>query len=254
MSKDDLEARTVFADLGDAGTDPDREEKTEAPTAPPSSRAERAENESLVERTGYAAEGVRVAVLFAHRFGKRLIGERAHLMVKLHEPGVSTEQGAKARQSLVLVPKSKGRVSTTMGWIDVPRCMAELKSYALIAEQHRARTTEEIDIGYDEYEVLLGDLQLFLRTNNITPSIGDVPAISSKSGASSKADVTPAQTGVTLRPKVIGMLVLILCLGVAIGVFLSRKYGTVGDDEEIVDERPQQSEPQPLRRRLVPTR
>lgn len=252
MAKDDLEARTVFADPGhdpgDAGTDPDREEKTVEPDDTP-----------LVERTGYAAEGVRVAVLFAHRFGKRLLGTRAHLGVKLNEPGVSTDQGAKARQAIVLVPKSKGRVTTTIGWIDTPRALAEVKSYALVAEQHRARTSDEVDIEKNEYEALLGDLQQFLKSQSITSSIAEATAqtakgLAPKGSASPKIDVSSEPRTVTLRPGVIALLVLILGMGVAIGVFLSKKAEENAIEEEVVDERPQPAQRQPLRRRLLPNR
>src|SRR5688500_3135271 len=155
MAKDDLEERTVFADsepeeggtLAISRPPPPLEVKTDPNNVTQNVREERhtiPEDAPLIERTGYAQEGVRISVLFAHRFGKRILGSRGHLAVTLNEPGVSTESGVKARQAIVLVPRSKGRGSTTIGWVDIPRCLAELKSYPLIADQHRSRKHEEI--------------------------------------------------------------------------------------------------------------
>lgn len=250
MAKDsDLEERTVFAEPEEGGTVA-VEVKTD-PDSTMSVRNERntvPENEQLVARTGYAAEGVRVAVLFAHKFGRRVLGTRAHLSVRLNEPGVSTESGTKARQAIVLVPKTKGRGTTTIGWLDPARCIAELKSFALLAEQHRSRNRgEEVDVGREEYEALLGDMELFLRGSGITPTIAEVPSAVAK--AVHDGPKKSGELQLTTR-MIVGIISLILLIGVGIGVIASKSC----DDEveEVRFEDAPKEQTLPLKRRVSP--
>lgn len=239
MAKEDLEERTVFAEPEEGGTiaisrpPPAVEARTDPEDTQPVLRERAAERntvpetEQLISRTGYAAEGVRVAVLFAHRFGRRLLGNRAHLQVKLNEPGVSTEAGTRARQAIVLVATKTKRGTTTIGWLDIPRSIAELKSYPMLAEQHRSRRgQEEFDVGREEYEALLGDLDGFLRGTGITPSIAELPSIFPKSGQA----VPVKRSEVQLNPRTItAIIVLILMIGIGIG-FAARGCGEADPD------------------------
>jgi hypothetical protein len=237
MAKDDLEARTVFAGSEEASlTQPE-----EGGTIP--------EDQPLVERTGYAQEGVRIAVLFAHRFGKRILGTRGHLAIKLNEPGVSTDAGVKARQAFVLVPRSKGRGSTTIGWIDIPRGLAELKTFPLLADQHRSRKGDEIDVGKDEYEVLINDLQDFLRSNQVTPTLAEPPSALAKA-------VPKTKGGLEMTPRTIAAIIaIILAIGIAIGLGVARGCGSQ-DTEEARFDADEELQPQPssLKRRGLPSR
>lgn len=253
MANEDLEERTVFSEPEEGGTiavsqpPPAVEIKTDPEDTQPI-REERAaerntvpESEQLISRTGYAAEGVRVAVLFAHRFGRRLLGNRAHLSVKLNEPGVSTEAGTRARQAIVLVATKTKRGTTTIGWLDIPRSIAELKSYPMLAEQHRTRRgQEEFDVGREEYEALLKDLDAFLRGSSITPTIAELPSILPKTGQT----LPIKRSEVQLNPRAIAaIIVLILMIGIGIG-FAARGCGEV----------PDQAHDQPRKGRVWPPR
>lgn len=262
-SDKDLEERTVFAEPEEGGTiaastpptgqtHQTHQTQDTQPAPAPERHVELDQNEDLLSRTGYAAEGTRIAVLFAHRFGRRLIGTRAHLTVKLNEPGVSTESGVKARQSIVLVPKGKGRGTTVVGWLDVPRCLAELRSYALLADQYRTRHREEIDVGREEYEAVLNDLQQFLRGSGITPTIAEPPSILPKSGTSSPAKRAEVHVGTRA---IAAIIALILMIGIGIGVVVTRSCGSRTSDDLTIEESTAPPSPQvPPKRRLSPLR
>jgi hypothetical protein len=272
LSKDsDLEERTVFADDVEGRTiavdaDSTQSVRAERKTLTDATREELThdtvdqvnhtarEVDDLVSRTGYAAEGVRLALLFAHQFGRRPLGRHAHLMLRLNEPGLTTEGGTKARQSLVLVPKDERRGTTTIGWLDSSRLLAELKSYALIAEQHRARRHEELDIARDEYERLGDDLSTFLRNNGLTLSIADVP--SGAAGAAARALPERPVRELAVTPRSIGtMIALILALGMMIGAVVARGCDD-GNVHEIRLDDDESIAPKDLRpeRRLSPNR
>src|SRR5688572_31725792 len=194
MSEDsDLEEQTIFND-----TDAEREPAAAPPPRAPMRLEETTEHEptesvrserdtqiaplsgalpaaeaDLAERTGFATESMKVALLFAHRFGKRTVGGTGQYLLRLSEPGVSTDGGAKARQSITLSPKNQSMGAIVIGWVDLARAIAELKSYALVAEQQRQRKGEALGLSREEYETLQSDLQRFFRESGVTPSIVD---------------------------------------------------------------------------------
>lgn len=188
---------------------------TARPAAPAPPRS--AGGAAPVDRTSFAQESLRLGVAFAHHFARHTLGVRAHLRVRLSDPGVSTDGGHKARQSILLVADTRARGTTVIGWLDTARQAAGLKTWELVAAQHEQRFRSPPDLGRDDYQALTADLQSFLDTNAITLEVDEpAPGATSSSGQSRRVEwsITPRH--------IVLFVALVLALGAVLGASITR--------------------------------
>jgi hypothetical protein len=123
-----------------------------------------------VKRTVVAQQAIDLGELLNFRFEQKFVGKDVpkRLSVITLE-SQSTGGGKMARQSVVLTPLEEGVQGSIMcGWIDVARREAELREHRLVADQFEARYHVPFDVGFDEYEALLSELQSVLANQGFT--------------------------------------------------------------------------------------
>jgi hypothetical protein len=115
--------------------------------------------------TVMAREGVNAAQLVNTALKKRNIGKLAPRRVEVVSPnGPSTSGGKKARQSITLAPISGHGAAIVLGFLDVAQKTAELRDYAFVAQQHRARFGAPFDASAEDYQALTKELSNLLGT------------------------------------------------------------------------------------------
>ncbi|MBI2378335.1 MAG: hypothetical protein HYV07_30325 [Deltaproteobacteria bacterium] len=121
-------------------------------------------------RTVHAQQALDISELLALKFADKSFGGRTARKVKVTSPdGPSTDGGKRARQTIILVPAeepenfSSGE-SVPCGWLDAAQKQAELKSFDVLASQYHGRHGRRIDIDQAAYDVLLAEIQAFLKT------------------------------------------------------------------------------------------
>jgi hypothetical protein len=121
--------------------------------------------------TVLAQQGVDVAKVVDSAMHKRVLGTRTPRRVQVVAPhGPSTSGGKKARQSITLAPVSGGGAAVVFGFLDVAAKTFELRPFALVAEQFRARFGEPFEATSDEYAALSKDLGKVLGTLGFRPA------------------------------------------------------------------------------------
>lgn len=111
-------------------------------------------------------------------FRSRRFGTRHPYLVRLREPdGPSTDQGRKARGSIVLVsgvdPNARPLV---IGWVDATRGQAELRSYEALSSGYARRFDARLDISRTEIMRLHEELRTFLAGHGVWLRIAQGPA------------------------------------------------------------------------------
>lgn len=115
--------------------------------------------------TLHAFEGVNAAELINSALRKRVVGGAAPRRVEVAAPsGPSTAGGRKARQSITLVPVSGQGQAIMIGFLDVAHKTAGIRDFELVAKQYKARFREKLQIGSDEFQVMLKELTGMLAT------------------------------------------------------------------------------------------
>lgn len=177
------------------------------------------------QRTVHAQEAFEFGDVFGYKFGGLTFGNTPPRKLKLNEPEMSTGGGRKARQSIVLFPENgdSGR-ALVCGWLDVPRRVAELRSYNLLSQQHEARYGESIDLLREDYDRAIEELKSFFRIQKLSTTVIDAPP---KPNAPSGAarEKTPAPIVAMSAMLLIGVLI---GLGIGYLVFGLRVFGASG--------------------------
>jgi hypothetical protein len=115
--------------------------------------------------TVLAREGINAAELINTALKKKEVGKVAPRRVEVIAPhGPSTSGGKKARQSITLVPVSGSGGTIMFGYLDVAQKVAELRDYAVVAQQYRARYGSRLEITLPEYEAMTKELTGLLGT------------------------------------------------------------------------------------------
>jgi hypothetical protein len=125
------------------------------------------------QRTVHAQEAFKFNDVFGFKFQVLTFGAAVARRVKLSPPEMSTDGGRKARQPITLVPDEEGGRSIVCGWVDVPRKIAELKSYNVASEQFQARYGAAIDMTREEWEKVVAEINGFFRIQQIETTVVD---------------------------------------------------------------------------------
>jgi hypothetical protein len=178
------------------------------------------------KRTVHAQQAFQFSDIFGFKFQNLTFGTPNVRRLKLSEPEMSTDGGRKARQPIILAPDVEGR-SLVVGWVDVPRRVAELKSFNTQIQQWEARYGQErIDIARDEYERALTELHGFFRIQQIQTTVVEAPA---RPKEREKPAAAPTE-----KASPVGVMIAMLAIGVLIGfglgylVFALRIFGSSG--------------------------
>lgn len=146
-----------------------------------------------VKRTVVAQQAIDLGEILNFRFARKHVGRDVPKRLSVITlDSQSTGGGKMARQSVVLTPLEEGVQGTIMcGWVDVARREAEIREYRLVADQYEARYHVGFDVGAEEYEALLAELQSMLanqgyaltraRAVSLAPPRPEAPAAESRS-------------------------------------------------------------------------
>ncbi len=120
-------------------------------------------------RTVHAQQAFELGDLFSYKFNALRFGKKRPRRLVLNSPdGPSTAGGIHARQSMALVDDETSE-SMVMGWIDVGKKKAELRSYEAVAAQYQQRFSQKIDLEAAEYQRCYEELTGFLKIQKIEP-------------------------------------------------------------------------------------
>ncbi|MBI4821643.1 MAG: hypothetical protein HY791_35605 [Deltaproteobacteria bacterium] len=128
-------------------------------------------------RTVHAQQALDISELLSLKFADKSFGTRTPRKLKVTAPdGPSTGGGKRARQSIILVPAEEPEnwnsgESVPCGWLDAAQKQAELKSFDVLASQYHQRHGRRIDIDQPGYDLLLADIQAFLKTQAFTTKV-----------------------------------------------------------------------------------
>lgn len=121
-------------------------------------------------RTALAAQGIHLSALFFAVFENTVIPGNPQREPRLMAPpGPSTGGGKMARQNFSLIPVDEAEGKTVViGWADSSQKRAELRSWKVVAEAHRQRFGQELDIPVGAYNSFMTKVVSFLREQGFT--------------------------------------------------------------------------------------
>lgn len=135
-------------------------------------------------RTAFAGKALELSEMFMIKFGQRTFRGTPTRCVQVQEPQESTGGGKQAREPIALVPAGGAAgASIVIGWINVGANMAEMRSFAVLAEMHRQRhgPSSQPDIDRGEYDAFITELRAFFADEEMpTRMVDDVPAAPAK--------------------------------------------------------------------------
>ena len=106
--------------------------------------------------------------LFTAHFAPRVYGTQRPRRVRVTDAdSQSTAGGRQARRSILLAPDDGRRDTLVLGWIDITRKTAELRTFESLAQYFQERFQRSVDMTADEYADLQLDVVQFLRARNI---------------------------------------------------------------------------------------
>jgi len=115
-------------------------------------------------RTIHAQQAFEFVDVFNLKFAIHTFGASPKRRIKLMEPEVSTDGGRKARQPVVLAGvDDEGARPLVCGWLDVPRRVAELRTYGALRQQFEGRAGAQLDLPRDGYDRAIQELVGFLK-------------------------------------------------------------------------------------------
>jgi hypothetical protein len=163
------------------------------------------------QRTVLAQEAFKFNDVFGIKFAVQSFGSTVKRRLKLSEPEMSTDGGRKARQPITLMTEEEGGRSIVVGWVDVPRKLAELRSFNVAKEQYEARYQSSIDVPREEWERAVSEIIGFFRIQQIETSVVDTAVrATDKQKAKIEKVAAPADPSITLA-------LVMLAIGVLIG-------------------------------------
>jgi hypothetical protein len=109
-------------------------------------------------RTTFSNKAAMVADLVKATFARRSYG-MAPYRLRIDEPdGPSTAGGLHARQPISLVANMDSAPPIVVGWVDVAKKDAQLRTYDVVKRRHQSRFTTPLDLTANEYEEFLNEL------------------------------------------------------------------------------------------------
>ncbi|MCK6548938.1 hypothetical protein L6R52_24045 [Myxococcota bacterium] len=170
-------------------------------------------------RTIHAQQAFEFVDVFNLKFAIHTFGASPKRRIKLMEPEVSTDGGRKARQPVVLAGvDDEGARPLVCGWLDVPRRVAELRTYGALRQQFEGRAGAQLDLPRDEYDRAIQELVGFLKIHRIETTMLEAAARPSVAPTERPA-AKPAPTSTPVAP-MLGMLVIGILIGLGLGYLL----------------------------------
>jgi hypothetical protein len=109
-------------------------------------------------RTTFSNKAAMVADLVKATFTRRSYG-MAPYRLRIDEPdGPSTAGGLHARQPISLVAHMDSAPPIVVGWVDVAKKDAQLRTYDVVKRRHQSRFTTPLELTANEYEGFLNEL------------------------------------------------------------------------------------------------
>jgi hypothetical protein len=153
-----------LADLGDKNTKVDTADVGGKPAPAPAAAAQPMGARKQIY-TVMAQQGIDAAQVVNAALQKRTLGTLTPRRVEVIAPhGPSTSGGKKARQSITLTPVAGGGAAIVFGFLDVAAKLFEIRPYATVAQQFKARFGEPFEATVEEYDALCRDLGKVLGT------------------------------------------------------------------------------------------
>jgi hypothetical protein len=129
------------------------------------------------ERTEIASAAVLLADMFALAFESLIIPGDTPRKARLAQPeGPSTMGGTQARQHITLSAEQGELRSLTVGWVDIPKREAELRTFGYLREMHQQRfgdTPFVLDEAY--FQVFFDRAQSFLSEHGFLVKVRTRP-------------------------------------------------------------------------------
>lgn len=167
------------------------------------------------QRTVFAQEAFKFNDIFGMKFSVLIYGADVKRRLRISEPEMSTDGGRKARQPITFVPDEEGGRAIVLGWVDVPRKIAELRSYNVASTQFEARYGAAIDIAREEWERASAEVTGFLRIHQVETTVVDTGSKNSGTKREEKPVVEkPADPSMQLA---IAMLIIGTLIGFGLG-------------------------------------
>lgn len=116
--------------------------------------------------TAFAQAALAASDLIMQKFHETKFSGNVTRVVNVEAPNVeSTGGGKQARESIVLRAENGDPAhSVTAGFLDIGLRSCELRSYAALNVQHRARFQTALDLHQSEYDKFLGELKTMLES------------------------------------------------------------------------------------------
>ena len=133
---------------------------------------------SDANRTLHASQAFRVSELLELKFAMHTLGSQVVRQLKVVGiDGPSTDGGRKARQSMTLADRKDQVAGLVVGYLDVPRRTAELKSYVVLADEHRKRHHHPLDFSLGDYDRFVKEVTGFLKGQGIDTRLSNLSAV-----------------------------------------------------------------------------
>jgi hypothetical protein len=168
-------------------------------------------------RTTFSNKAALVADLVRATFSRKSYGP---YRLRIDDPdGPSTAGGLLARQPISLVTSMDAAPSVVVGWVDVSKKEAQLRSYGVVVKRHQNRHLAALDITEAEYERFLNELveTLFYGGIKILVQVPDEQESSPAQGGQAQAQAQPKRAGRSFLGTLL-LVVLTFSAGVATGV------------------------------------
>ncbi len=173
-------------------------------------------------RTTFSNKAALVADLVKGTFARRSYGP---YRLRIDEPdGPSTAGGLHARQPISLVSHAETAPNVLVGWVDVAKKEAQLRSYASVVRRHKSRYGVGPDILEEEYERFFNELveTLFyggIKIVVLVPDDQDPPQTQAQAQAQAQA---PQQRAGRSCLGTLFLISLTFAVGVGVGVNAER--------------------------------
>lgn len=119
-------------------------------------------------RTAFASKALELSDMFMIKFSRRAFGGAVPRAVHVAAPEESTGGGKQAREAISLIPAGGAPGGTlVIGWMNVAENRAELRTYDVLAEMHRLRFGNALDLTQTDYEGFLDEARRFFSEEGI---------------------------------------------------------------------------------------
>ena len=120
------------------------------------------------QRTMHAVRLFDFGELFRRRFAHQTFGAERVRRLRLTDPdSQSTGGGRAARRSLLLVPDDGSHDTLVVGWIDVVKKQAELRTFESMCQYMTTRFSRPLDLTVDEYAEMCFELVRVMKGEGI---------------------------------------------------------------------------------------